>query len=263
MSALTFDAEATRNLEAIYQAPDVVAQRARVLELLLPKAGERILDIGVGPAFLAKDLARAVGPGGRVVGLDSSPDMLAAARARLAGVAQAEVAEGDAAALPFPPESFDGAVSTQVYEYVADMPAALRSLHEVLRPGGRALILDTDWRSMVWHSEDPARMDRMLACWDAHLIDPHLPARLGSLLQTAGFEVEQVEALALLSPVWQADSYAAGLVRTIVDFARRNGGRHGLSPSDIDAWKAEQRRLAEDGGFFFSLNRYIFLARRS
>src|SRR3990167_4524013 len=149
--------------------PDVVAQRARVIDLLAPTPGERLLDVGIGPGLLALDLARLVGESGRLVGLDLAPAMVAAAADRLAGVGHAEVRIGDAADLDLPDGAFDAAVSTQVYEYVDDMPRALAELHRVLRPGGRAVILDTDWRSLVWHSSDTARMDRMLACWDDHL----------------------------------------------------------------------------------------------
>lgn len=201
LSQLTFDAAAVKGIEAIYLTPDVVAQRARVIELLAPTPGEQILDVGVGPGLLALDLARLVGESGRLVGLDVAPAMVAAATARLAGLPQAEVRVGDAAELDLPDGAFDAAVSTQAYEYVADMPRALSELRRVLRPGGRAVILDTDWRSLVWHSSDPARMDRMLKCWDDHLSDPHLPAKLGRMLRDAGFEVRKAEIVPMFSPL--------------------------------------------------------------
>ena len=78
MSQLTFDAAAARAVEAIYLTPDVAAQRARVIDLLSPAPGERLLDVGVGPGLLAFDLARLVGGSGRVVGLDLAPAMVAA-----------------------------------------------------------------------------------------------------------------------------------------------------------------------------------------
>ena len=68
MSQLTFDATAAKAVEAIYMTPDVVAQRARVIELLAPTPGERILDVGVGPGLLALDVARLGGASGRLVG---------------------------------------------------------------------------------------------------------------------------------------------------------------------------------------------------
>jgi SAM-dependent methyltransferase len=262
MSQLTFDAATARALEAIYLTPDVIAQRARVLDLLAPAAGERVLDVGVGPGLLAYDLARLVGEAGRMVGLDLAPAMVAAAAERLSGLPQATVREGDAERLEFPDASFDAVVSTQVYEYVADMPRALGELHRVLRPGGRTLILDTDWRSIVWHSSDARLMDRVLSCWDAHLADPHLPARLGPLLRAAGFEVRRVEILPMLSPRWQPVSYAAGMMRTIHNFVRTNGARFGLSAEEIEAWRADQEALIAGDAFFFSVNRYAFLATR-
>jgi len=160
MSQLNFDGDAAKAIEAIYLTPDVVAQRARVLDLLAPLPGEHVLDIGAGPGLLALDLARLVGEQGRVVGLDLAPAMVETAARRLSGLTHAQVRLGDALALDLADGSFDAVVSTQVYEYVADMPRALSELHRVLRPGGRALILDTDWRSLVWHASDQARMDR-------------------------------------------------------------------------------------------------------
>ncbi len=259
---LEFDEKAARAVEAMYLTPDVVAQRARVIEMLSPKPGERILDIGVGPGLLAHDLARLVGDTGKLVGLDAAPAMLTMARTRLAALPQAECVEGDAGALAFPDASFDAAVSTQVYEYVAPVARALGNLHRVLKPGGRALILDTDWRSIVWHSSDGARMERVLAVWDDHLADPHLPATLGPALRRAGFSVARVEIVPMLGAHWQPVSYAAGIMRSIRGYAQANGARHGLAPEEVQAWYDDQLRLAERGEFFFSVNRYAFLATR-
>ncbi|MES2895937.1 MAG: methyltransferase domain-containing protein [Pseudomonadota bacterium] len=262
MSQLTFDAASAKAVEAIYMTPDVVAQRARVIDLLAPTPGERLLDVGVGPGLLALDLARLVGESGRLVGLDLAPAMVAAAAERLAGVSHAEIRIGDAADLDLPDGAFDAAVSTQVYEYVDDMPRALAELHRVLRPEGRAVILDTDWRSLVWHSSDTARMDRMLACWDDHLADPHLPAKLGPLLRDAGFEVRRTEVVPMFSPRWQPFSYAGGMVRSIRNFVRTNGEKHGLEPAEQAAWWSDQESLMAADAFFFSVNRYAFLATR-
>jgi SAM-dependent methyltransferase len=78
----------------------------------------------------------------------------------------------DATALPFPDASFDGAVSVQVFEYVKDIAAALSEVYRVLRPGGRAVIVDTDWDSIAWNASDRVLMQRVLRAWDEHLFDP-------------------------------------------------------------------------------------------
>ena len=262
MTKLTFDAAAAKAVEAIYMTPDVIAQRARVIDLVAPVPEERILDVGVGPGLLAFDLARLVGEAGYLAGIDVSPAMVTVAATRLAGLPQAFVLEGDATTLAFGDGEFDAAVSTQVYEYVTDVPKALRELHRVLKPGGRTLVLDTDWRSIVWHSSSAALMDRVLACWDAHLADPHLPARLGPMLRAAGFRVRRVEVLPMLSPRWQPVSYSAGMMRSIHNFVREHGSRFGLSPEEIETWRNDQHTLIDRDEFFFSVNRYVFLATR-
>jgi len=81
MSAgLEFDEEASRRLEAIYVTPDVVAQRREFLGALELRPGERVLDIGSGPGFLAVDMGVAVGPSGQVIGIDTSDSMIAIVR---------------------------------------------------------------------------------------------------------------------------------------------------------------------------------------
>jgi arsenite methyltransferase len=150
---LEFDEENARRLEAVYTTPDIVEQRRVIRAALSLQPGERVLDIGSGPGFLAAEMAAEVGPAGRVHGVDPSESMLAGARRRDVPV---EYGIGDALALPFPDEHVDVAVCTQVYEYVEDIAAALAEARRVLRTGGRLLVLDTDWDSIVWHSGDRA-----------------------------------------------------------------------------------------------------------
>src|SRR5215510_140891 len=103
--ATKFGAREVARLETVYASPAIATQRARTRAALGALPGERGLDVGCGPAFLACELGHEVGPHGHIVGLDESREMLEAARARIAregltGVV--EVREGDAARLAFP-----------------------------------------------------------------------------------------------------------------------------------------------------------------
>lgn len=254
---VAFDDMVARTIERMYTSADVVQQRRAVLELLDPRVGENVLDVGSGPGFLACEIAQRVGPRGAVHGVDPSDAMLATAARRRAGVDAAPVSfgPGDALALPFPDGSFDAVTATQVYEYVADMPAALEEARRVLRPGGRLLILDTDWDSLVWHSSDPARMRRVLTAWDEHLADPHLPCRLGRLLADAGFTVTRRHVHPMLDAGYDANTFSAGMIGLVTDFVP---GRAGVTDAEAQAWRADLVELGAD--YFFSLNRYLFLA---
>jgi arsenite methyltransferase len=232
MSAIMdFDPETSRRVEAVYTTPDVVQQRRVVREMLELRAGERVLDVGVGPGFLAAEMAAEVGPDGRVCGVDPSGSMLAIARTRSArpGSAPVELRPGDANHLPYPDASFDVATSTQVLEYVEDIPGALAELRRVLRPGGRVLLLDTDWDSVVWHSSDRERMRRILTAWEPHLADPHLPRTLRGSLRRAGFDAAALQVLPLLNVGYQPGTYSgrAGGHRRVRGGPSRGDGRGG------------------------------------
>jgi ubiquinone/menaquinone biosynthesis C-methylase UbiE len=254
---MDFDEVASRRVEATYLTPDVVEQRRLVVEALQLRPGEDVLDVGVGPGLLACEMAEEVGRDGSVRGVDPSDSMLAIAERRRATAdgALVEFVRGDAGKLPFAEDSFDVAVSTQVYEYVPDMPAALTEARRVLRPGGRLVVLDTDWGSIVWRSSDPERMRRVLAAWDEHLADPYLPRRLTGLLADAGFAVTTRAVIPILNAGYDANTFSAGLIGFISSFVP---GRQGLTEADVAAWAEELTRLGPD--YFFSLNRYLFAA---
>jgi arsenite methyltransferase len=256
MSTLEFDEEAARNVERTYATPDVVAQRSEVLALLAPQPGERVLDLGSGPGFLTASIAEAVGASGEVHGMDASAPMNALAAGRTAAYPQVRIDEGDALALPYPDGRFDAAVSTQVYEYVADIATALAELRRVLRTGGRALVLDTDWDSLVWHTADRELHGRVVAAWEEHLVHPRLPRTLGGLLRRAGFAITQQRTFPLFNAVLGPSTFSGNIMEVIASFVV---GRHGLTADDAAAWQADLRARADEGDYLFSLNRYVFL----
>ncbi|MFC5946688.1 methyltransferase domain-containing protein [Pseudonocardia lutea] len=250
---LAFDEEGAREVERVYSTPDIVRQRAEVLALLGPRPGERILDVGSGPGFLLASLAEAVGPEGAAHGLDPSPAMNALAARRAGALAAVTLALGEAETLPYPDEDLDAVVSTQVYEYVRDIPRAFAELRRVVRPGGRVLLLDTDWDSVVWHVADRARHARVMTAWEEHLVHPHLPAVWARHLTDAGFRVTAQTAVPILNPRLDEDTFSALIARTVATYV---AGRQGLTTDDAQAWLADVR----GGDYFFSMNRFCVLA---
>lgn len=258
---LQFDEDTARRLKKMYEAPYAAERRRRVREALGARPGEAILDVGCGPGYVACEVAIEVGASGKVTGVDSSATMLAVATARADELGlrhRTRFLEGDATRLPVGNSAFDGAVVSQVYEYVADLDSALRELKRPLKPGGRAVILDTDWDSVVWHSSDSDRMRRVLAAWDEHLADPYLPRTLGARLEAAGFEVESLEAVPMLDSPWTGSGLRSlsELVRAYVS------SRGSVTEAEAEAWFQDLEQLAVAQKYLLSVTGFLFRARR-
>ena len=221
------------------------------------KQGERVLDIGSGPGLLAYDIAASVGPAGHVCGIDISEDMLTMSRRRCADQSWTEFQRADATKLPYPNDSFDAAVSTQVYEYVADVPSALAELHRVVRPGGRVVVVDTDYGSLVIHTENEARMELVLSAWNEHFVHGRLPRILSRQLRDAGFAIRHRDVIPMFNPEYHEHTYGKRLLSIMASYVV---GRKGVSKEQSDAWFSEFAELSREGKFFFSLNRYVFVA---
>jgi arsenite methyltransferase len=236
MAGMLYDDKAAGQLERAYATTDMVVQRAELRRSLRASAGESILDLGSGPGFLACELAEEVGETGRIVGVDISSDMnlIASTRIAAAGLAdRVDILEGDATALAFADATFDAAVSMQVIEYLAEPDAVLRELVRVLRPGGRLVIIDTDWDSLVWAAMDRRRAARIAAAWNEHLPDPYLPRSLAPRLRGAGFDVREVRIVPILNTVYDAATFSYNIAPLIAAFVP---GRGGVSEDEATEW---------------------------
>lgn len=252
---LQFDEDLRKALEMAYLTPDIAAARAEVIKKLDIQAGEAILDIGSGPGFLAKDVATCVGPTGSVQGIDLAENMIEAGRKLCADQPWAEFQLGDAMSLPYPDANFDVVVSTQVYEYVSDLEGALSEFARVLRPGGRGIIVDTDWAAPYWNATDIALRDRVIEAWSEHCVQAFVPMRLSSAIRSANLKLKQISALPLFNYTYDESAFSYWVPKIIGTFVL---GRRGIEQQDVDAWQTGLERLGESGDYFFCINRYLF-----
>jgi ubiquinone/menaquinone biosynthesis C-methylase UbiE len=124
------------------EAPHPFITRSRLREILDPKPGQRILEVGPGTGYYTLEVAEWVGSEGGVDILDIQRDMLDHTMRRAAeeGIENITPTEADARAMPYEDGTFDAAFLVTVLGEVPDQDAAVRELSRVLRPGGRLVV---------------------------------------------------------------------------------------------------------------------------
>jgi SAM-dependent methyltransferase len=123
------------------EAPHPLITRDRLREILEPKAGERILEVGPGTGYYTLDVAEWVKPDGQVDILDIQQEMLdhTMLRAGERGLSNINPTRADATAMPYDDGTYAAAILVTVLGEVPDQDAALRELARVLKPGGRLI----------------------------------------------------------------------------------------------------------------------------
>jgi arsenite methyltransferase len=151
--------------------------------------GERVVDCGSGAGADSLIAARVVGPSGRVIGVDMTPEMLAKARwnAEVAGLPNVEFREGVLEALPVPDGWADAVISNGVLNLVPDKTVALAECFRVLRPGGRIQLAD-----IVLDQPVPDGSKSDVSLWTGCIAGGLLADELASLVAGAGFRDVEV-----------------------------------------------------------------------
>jgi ubiquinone/menaquinone biosynthesis C-methylase UbiE len=216
--------------------------KRRTYQLLGIAPGSHILDIGCGTGDDAIALASLAGPEGRVVGLDYAQPLIDEARQRAANSSLAvEFTAGDVHALDFPYDSFDGCRADRVFMHLRDREKALSEMIRVTKPGGRIVVREPDWDTLIVDSPD-----RDLT---RSILDRHFDRVI--LNGWAGRELFRQFRLAGLDSVEIADT--STLVLT--DFATANGF-YGLEAAaeamgeSAAGWIEGLKRADRDGIFF-------------
>ena len=252
-----YNEEESKRTEQAYLSPEIVRQRTRTFEVINPQRGEQIVDIGCGPGLLVHDLAAAVGDAGRIVGADSSAPMIELAEKRCSQFSNVAFVECDAMDLDIDDASVDVVTCIQVLLYIADVEKALAEMHRVLKPGGRAIIMETDWRSAVLNSNDEVLTEKIIEAWDKAVPSPRLPARLGPLFRGGGFTSVHAEAFPLLSTDCAPDGFSMAMMMQCAEAACEQGI---ITKPESQDWLEEQARLGAEDAYFFCVNRFLFSA---
>ncbi len=254
--ALTYsDDEVVNTIDGVYLTPEMSKQRAITLSAMGLRSGERVLDVGCGTGLLTSELAAAVGASGEVVGVDVSGEMLEIARRRCNPMPHVALKQGGIERLSEHEGHFDAAACIQVLLYVPGVSEALRQLHGVLKPGGRLVLIETEWRSVLLNTSMQALTSRMFASWDAAVPSPGLPAKLLGMCDDSGFTAMRVDVIPIVATSKTPYTFAGQIIEWTAEHACKCGA---ASDEEAKLWLQELDELDRTGKFFFSLNRFLF-----
>jgi ubiquinone/menaquinone biosynthesis C-methylase UbiE len=121
----------------------------RVISLVDPRKGGRLLDIGCGTGWAVRRAAGLVGKEGEACGVDISPGMIERAKTNVDGLRNVRLYLANAEALPFEDDYFDYVICTQSFHHYLKPSKVLGEICRVLKPGGRAYIMDPTADSFI------------------------------------------------------------------------------------------------------------------
>ncbi len=233
-------------------------ERDQSLAALELEPSHTVLDFGSGPGFLALHLAELVGPTGRVHGVELNERFVDDARARASDAGLQQCVTFHHATneqVPLPAESVDRVICKNVLEYVPDAVHVLGQFFRVLKPGGRVLVMDSDWGFVLVNPWSPEEVQEFFGAASGAFREPYIGRRAPMLLRATGFENVEVS----ISTFADTQGGAMGVLRNMEQYARDLGT---IADERVDALMARLEDAIERGTFLFSLPQFLVSARR-
>src|SRR5262245_55468912 len=220
------------------------------------RAGHVVADFGCGPGHTAIEFAHRVGPSGHVHALDINAEFVDRTRTRAEAAQLADRITAHLLTredLPLPDATLDRVTARNTIIYVRDPVATFPEFRRVLKPGGLAHAIESDW-SLTAVEPLGAEWQAMVeaARWAWRI--PEIGRKLYGIARQAGFS--NVELHVLTKP--DVDGRLLGMIRTVAGYARESGA---LSPSRIDAMLETVRRGLADGTYLAVTPQFLVTAK--
>lgn len=259
---LTYDDTRTAAdwLAALADISAVASYKALSYDLLGLQPGETLIDVGCGVGDDARALVGRVAPDGKVIGLDASAEMIARATAAT-NPPGLDFLVADATALPLADASCDAARADRMLQHVEDPLRALREMRRVLKPGGRLVVAEPDWKTMAVYpggagAGDDDHVSQAIFDWQvAQVRRPLIGRRLRALLAEAGFTQVAVNPVAYSTTRFMEADLVLELTHAAEGAARDWPQR--LTLDDAHAWRATAEAEDAAGRFFASAPLYF------
>ena len=174
----------------IFLADRMTEIRQQGLERVNLQTGAAVLDVGCGVGEMCVDVARHVGPRGRVVGVDASEVMIREAQRRAAASGQElDFRVASVYRLPFPDQTFDVVRAERLFQHLDDPQSALGEMMRVTRTGGQIMLVDSEhgqWSMALDDPHDRKVFEALRRALLGKVANPHSGVRLRGIMQRAG-----------------------------------------------------------------------------
>ena len=239
-------------------APSIRRLQGWALDLAQVQPGEFAVDVGSGTGTMTRTLGALVAPDGQAVGVEPNPRLREVAESRATTSSGVSFVDGLAAHLPFSDGSVDVLWCERVLQHVADPQAAIDEFARVLRPGGRAVVLDTDHATRVTSAMEANVEAKLLAAFMSNMPNPRSARHIPEQAMRAGFTVDpDIGSSALIFP--PRVLLDSPLIASAADTAVATGS---LGREEADEAVRAVRAAAEAGHAFAAVTVFGFLLRK-
>src|SRR6185369_12067645 len=231
--------------------PSIVESFQSQLDLLGLKPGDQVLDIGCGIGDRAAHMAEFVGSEGKVVGTDLSSVMVEASknRHRKSGL-PLEFHIATACEQPFPDASFDCIRMERVLMYVQDPSQAFREFRRLLKAGGRLVVVDFDWDTLMFAHKNKPLTRRIVEFISDSFPSGRIGAELFGIFKESGFGNITAKPIAYFCPLEFTKRVCVGIIQ--------NGIEKGVfSETEVADWWAALEQDDRDGKYFMAYQGFI------
>lgn len=222
-------------------------------ELLAPlnlQPASRVLDFGCGPGFVSLGMANIVGSTGRVYGVDLNKQFVSAASQRAADLEQISFHAVENGTIPLANNTVDRVLCKNVLEYVPSVSSTLKEIRRVLEPGGRAFVIDSDWRFVVVEPWGAERTARFFDAASVAFKTPEIGRVLRSSLLAAGFKSVDVQIRAGIDTTGGSLS----VLRNMASYASKFDS---MQSKEASAMILEAENAVRAGTFLFTLPQFL------
>ena len=225
-----------------------IARRQAIMDNLVIKADDKIIDIGCGGGYLLELLAKSIGTKGRIYGLDPSEEQISQARLRCEEIENISLLHSSADQIDLEDNTCDVVTSTQTLEYIPDVDAALSESTRVLKVNGELVNISILWDHFRFYGAEKKLNEEIHESFRAHCSHQMLPMELPGKLTKLGFKNIKHKSLSFLITHRDQNSPAIYTEQTMAVFALKQG----ISENKVREWQEQLAKAQIEGRFGFT-----------